>query len=155
MSDWGTTERVDAQLIFADGTTLSGEMHMQVRVAYHDGPETPLEMLNRPEAFFALSLAGGVAFISKAQVAVVSCGPMPPPLEAERASAARQIGLDVLMANGDQHRGWTSLELPPPRARPLDYLNMNSDTEPFFTVSTETVTCYINRAHVRLVRPLD
>ena len=49
MSDWGITTQ------------------------YPPGPETPLEMLDRADAFFALTLAGGVTFIPKTQVVVVSC----------------------------------------------------------------------------------
>ena len=78
MSDWAATERLPAEIQLAEGVTLRGELHLQARVAYHDGAETPLEMLNRGDAFFALSVSDGIAFISREQVAVVTCAPPQP-----------------------------------------------------------------------------
>ena len=90
MSDWGATQRVAAEVVLADGVVLEGDLHLATSTAYHPETESPLEMLNRPEPFFALTLQQGeVAFVSKAQVAVVSCRDQLPLSDPARASAAR------------------------------------------------------------------
>ncbi len=71
---WGSIYQEEARVVFADGGTIDGHLHLLARVNYPAGPETPLEMLNRPEPFFALTGAkGGPVLVSKAQAAVVSC----------------------------------------------------------------------------------
>lgn len=153
MSNWASTERLPAEVTLAESVILQGEIHLQPRVGHHDGPETPLEMLNRPEPFFPVTLSGGqIAFAAKSQVAVVTCQPGVAMSDSERASAAKTIRLDVTMAGGSAFNGWASLELPPTRNRTLDYLN---EPGPFFLLRTEAATCYINRAYVRVVKPAD
>ena len=153
MSNWASTERLPAEVTLAESVALQGEIHLQPRVGHHDGPETPLEMLNRPEPFFPVTLSNGqIAFAAKAQVVMVTCDPGVAVSDAERASAAKTIRLDVTMAGGHQFNGWAALELPPTKNRTLDYLNQPG---PFFMLRTEAATCYINRTHVRVVRPGD
>jgi hypothetical protein len=153
MGDWASTERISADISLADQARLSGELHVQGRVAHHDGPETPLEMLNRPDAFFPVTLEQGkVAFLAKAQVSVVACPPNLGPSDPERVSAAKTIALEIVMAGGEEFRGWATLELPPTRARTLDYLNAPGQ---FFSLFGEDATRFINRSHVRVVRPTD
>lgn len=152
MSDWGATQRVSAEVVLADGAMLEGELHLATRATYSAATESPLEMLNRGDPFFPLTLQqGGVAFVSKAQVAVVSCRDQSP-LDPDRASAARLVALEVSLANGAEYRGRATYELPPARSRTLDYVN---GPERFFTVWTDDLTRYINKALVRLIRPLD
>ena len=152
MSDWGATQRVSAQVVLADGAVLEGDLHLAARATYPADTESPLEMLNRADPFFALSLSqGGVAFVSKAQAVVVSCRDQTP-LDPARASAARLVALEVSLANGTEYKGRATYELPPARARTLDYVN---GAERFFTVWTEDLTRYINKSLVRLIRPLD
>jgi len=153
MSDWAATERLPAEILLAEGVTLRGELHLQARVAYHDGAETPLEMLNRAEPFFALSVSDGIAFVSREQVAVVTCAPPQPVApDAERLNAATRFQLEVVLWGGATYRGSALLELPPNRARLLDYLNTPGR---FFAVTTDAETRYVNRSHVSLVRPFD
>jgi hypothetical protein len=153
MSDWAATERLPAEIQLAEGVTLRGELHLQARVAYHDGAETPLEMLNRGDAFFALSVSDGIAFISREQVAVDTCAPPQPVApDTERLAAATRFGLEVVLWGGATYRGWAIMELPASRARLLDYLNTAGR---FFTVATDTETRYVNRSHVSIVRPFD
>ena len=112
MSDWAATERLPAEIQLAEGVTLRGELHLQARVAYHDGAETPLEMLNRGDAFFALSVSDGIAFISREQVAVVTCAPPQPVApDTERLAAATRFGLEVVLWGGATYRGWAIIEL--------------------------------------------
>lgn len=153
MSDWGAVTRMPAEISLADGSSLKGEIHLQGLVPNHEGPETPLEMMDRQEPFFAVALEqGGVLFVSKAQTTFVTCGPQTAAADPERFSAAKLIGLEVTMYNGTQLRGWATLELPPTSARALDYLNGSGL---FFALWTHASTWVINRFYTRVVRPLD
>lgn len=152
MSDWGITTKVPAEVVLAEGIMLAGDLHLYARTTYPPGPETPLEMLNREDAFFALTLDGGVTFIPKTQVIVVSCRDQARLLDPERASAARQIELEVVMQGGTEYRGRAVLELPPSRSRSLDYLN---GAGVFFALASDDVSWYINKSRVRFARPLD
>jgi hypothetical protein len=152
MSDWGAVQRVSAEVVLADGHVLEGDLHLAALPTYPAATESPLEMLNRSDPFFALSLAqGGVAFVSKAQAAVVSCQDQSP-LDPARVSAARMVGIEVSLANGTEYRGRATYELPAARARTLDYVN---GSERFFTVWTDHLARYINKSLVRIIRPLD
>lgn len=152
MSDWGITTKVPAEVVLAEGIVLAGDLHLYARTTYPPGPETPLEMLNRDDAFFALTLDGDVTFIPKTQVIVVSCRDQARLLDPERASAARQIELEVVMQGGTEYRGRAVLELPPSRSRSLDYLN---GAGVFFALASDDVSWYINKSRVRFARPLD
>ncbi|MBA3495703.1 MAG: hypothetical protein H0T86_01195 [Gemmatimonadales bacterium] len=152
MSDWGTTTRVPAEVVLAEGIVLAGDLHLYARPTYPPGPETVLEMLNRQESFFALTLDGAVTFLSKTQVVVVTCRDQAALADPDRASAARQIELEVVVQGGTEFRGRAALELPPSRSRTLDYLN---GAGVFFAIGTEEVSWYVNKSRVRIARPLD
>jgi hypothetical protein len=153
MNDWGATQRVTAEVVLADGAVLEGDLHLAARSTVPLDTESPLEMLNRAEPFFALTLGQGeVAFVSKAQVAVVSCRDQLPLTDPARASAARLVTLEVAVATGAEYRGRSTFELPPSRARALDYVNAQGS---FFTVWSNDLTRYFNKSLVRLIRPLD
>jgi hypothetical protein len=153
MSDWGATRRISAEVVLADGVVLEGDLHLVASAAYPLSSESPLDMLNRPDPFFALTLGEGeVAFVSKAQVALVSCRDANPDADPERASVARLVALEVALASGAEYRGRSTFELPPSRARALDYVNTPGR---FFTVWTNDLTRYFNKSLVRLIRPLD
>jgi hypothetical protein len=153
MSDWGATQRVSAEVILADGVVLEGDLHLAASAAYPLDTESPLEMLNRAEPFFALTLgAEGVAFVPKAQVAVVSCRDQTQTSDPTRASAARLVALEVVVTTGAEYRGQCSFELPPSRSRALDYVNAPGL---FFTVWTNDLTRFFNKSLIRLIRPLD
>jgi hypothetical protein len=153
MNDWGATQRVTAEVVLADGAVLEGDLHLASRSTVPLDTESPLEMLNRAEPFFALTLGQGeVAFVSKAQVAVVSCRDQLPLTDPARASAARLVALEVAIATGAEYRGRSTFELPPSRARALDYVNAQGS---FFTVWSNDLTRYFNKSLVRLIRPLD
>jgi hypothetical protein len=153
MSDWGATQRVAARVLLAEGVVLAGELHLLARVTNPLDTESPLEMLNRDDPFFALTIPeGGVAFVSKAQVSVVSCRDHAPLDDPDRVSAAKLVGLSVELTDGVEYRGRSTFELPPARARALDYINGSGR---FFALWTDDVTQYINKSLVRLIRPLD
>jgi hypothetical protein len=153
MSDWGATQRVPARVMLAEGVVLAGELHLLARPAYPSDTESPLEMLNREDPFFALTQPeGGVTFVSKAQVSVVACQEQKDVDDPDRASAAKLVELAVELMDGVEYRGRSTFELPPARARALDYVNGPGR---FFTLRTDDLTQYINKSLVRLIRPLD
>lgn len=153
ISHWASTERTRAEITLAGQVVVTGELHLQPRVAHHEGAETPLEMLNRPDPFFPVTLGGGeIAFLAKAQVLRVACDPSVLDTDPERHGAVKTIGLEVRMADGTEHRGRAELELPPTRARALDYLNSAGQ---FFALLGGGALHFLNRDHVRVVRPID
>ncbi|MDH3495619.1 MAG: hypothetical protein OER21_02545 [Gemmatimonadota bacterium] len=153
MNQWSKTERVPAEVIFSEGISLCGDLHLQPGSANHLGPETPLEMLNRPEGFFPLSLPSGeVALLAKTQTAVVICEREPQLPDAERRSIAKSVDLVVRMVGGTEYRGTAAFEMPPANSRALDFMN---EPERFFALEDEATTWYINRTLVRHVHPQD
>ena len=140
-------------MVLAEGVVLAGELHLLARATYPSESESPLEMLNRADPFFALTLGeGGVAFVSKAQVAVVSCQNLEPRDDPDRANAAKLVMLSVELTDGVEYRGRSLFELPPNRARALDYVNAPGR---FFSLATDGIMQYINKSQVRFIRPLD
>ncbi|HZE74147.1 MAG TPA: hypothetical protein VE091_02490 [Gemmatimonadales bacterium] len=151
--DWGSIRQEAAQVLLAEGIVIDGSLHLLLRLQYPPGPETPIEMLNRIDPFFALTgSSGGVLFVPKAQTAMVTCHHQAPPTDPERLSAAKMIAMDVVVVGGREFRGRAALELPPGRNRALDYVNGPGT---FFTLWTDDVTHYVNKLLVRTIRPLD
>lgn len=149
---------VAAHVQVAGGAPRPGQVFVAERVPQHDGPETVLEMLNRPEMFFAFrpedpAKGEGFIFMSKAQTVSVAQDRQAPISDPARLSAAKLIGLELVLADGSTISGWASVELPPEQSRLLDYLNASDD--PFFAVWTHAATHNVNRSHVRFARPLD
>lgn len=153
MSDYGSTNRVTAVVALDDGLIVEGDLHLLTRPAYPPGPESPLEMLNRADPFFALTLPDGVVtFVSKAQVSVVDCREQPPLTDPDRISAAKLLALRVTLDSGAEYQGRATVELPPGRSRVLDYVNAPGG---FFSLFADETTHYFNKSRVRLIRPLD
>ncbi len=153
MSDWGVTSRVSARVALAGGAVIEGDLHLATRPSYPPGPETPIEMLNRADPFFALSLPdGGVVFLPKAGVAVVACPEPSPWADPERVSAAKQLELAVELPDGSEYRGHALAELHPSRSRALDYVN---GAGLFFALWGDGLARYFNKSHVRSIRPYD
>lgn len=154
MSEWSSAvTQVPAELLLGDGSLLRGDLHVQARSRHGDRPESPAEFLNRPEPFFAVTgRDGGVLLLARAQVAVVTVAPysvLEPP---DRVMAAVALELAVTMSGGVELRGRARAELPPGSARAIDYLNAAGS---FFVLATDDAIRFVNRAHVRLVRPLQ
>jgi hypothetical protein len=125
------------------------------RVPHHDGPETVLELLNRPEGFFAFRPAEDdeILLVSKVQTVSLTVDRQAPIADPARLSAARTLGLEVVLAGGATLGGWASVELPEQHGRLLDYLNASH--EAFFAVWSHASTHYVNRAYVLFARPLS
>src|SRR5262245_34454330 len=120
------------------GSKREGEVFVMERVPQHAGPETPLDMLNRPEAFFPFrskgdGAGGGVLLVAKARTVSLTV-PRTQPEDSARLSAAKQASLEVTLADGSKLTGWATLELPQHHSRLLDYLNASN--EPFFAITT-------------------
>ena len=149
---WVSTERVHAPLL-DDDTTLEGQLHLQPRVAHRDAPETVLEMLNRDEGYFPMTLdAGGTVFVSKALVAVVEVPEGPATADTVGEQLGRSVELEVTLRGGERRRGVGRIALPPVRTRALDYVNSQ---DPFLSLHTPGGLVFVGRAHVRFVRPID
>lgn len=144
-----------ARVLMTQGVTQAGEVYVMERVPQHDGPETVLEMLNRREAFFAFRPEAGeeVLLVSKGHIVSVTMDRQAPISDPARLSAAKLLGLEIVLAGGSTLSGWASAELPPEHSRLLDYLNASQD--PFFALWTHASTHYVNRAHVLYALPLD
>ena len=53
------TYRVPATITLSEGTLIEGDIHPQPLTVRHEGRETPVDLLNRPERFLAVSLPSG------------------------------------------------------------------------------------------------
>lgn len=150
---WGDTLRIRSELLVTGGRTLVGDLHLQPFAPSHSGPESVADALARSDAFFPLTgVEGRAVLVAKAQVLTVDVPPAAEPQDPERLSAARRLRLEVELSDGSTHVGTVPCELPYNPLRPLDLLN---DRPGFFPLRTADVVRYINRAHVRVVTPLD
>jgi hypothetical protein len=147
---------VPASLRLTEGDRREGQIYVMERVPQHTGPETPLEMLNRAEGFFAFRSENGgeestVLLVAKARTIALSVRRDAAAEDPARLSAAKLAGIALALADGSSLIGWATLELPVHHARLLDYLNSSSD--PFFAVTTADAVHLVNRAHVLYARP--
>jgi hypothetical protein len=144
---------VPVRLRLATGDPLEGAVFVMDRVPHRDGPETVLEMLNRPEAFFPFRPADGapVLLVARAHTLTVSVATTDLLSDPDRREAAQAIALGVTLSTGEVLSGEAWFEAPVTQQRPLDYLN--AAREPFFALVHGDVTDYVNRAHVRHAQP--
>ncbi len=144
-----------ARLQLTHGASRTGEIFVFDRVTEHTGPETPLEMLNRPEGFFPFRADGkeAVLLVTKALTVSLTVPHGASINDPDRLSAAKMIPLDVMLANGTTLDGVALFEAPDHHARLLDYLN--ASREPFFAISTGDAMHYVNRSHVLYARPKE
>lgn len=144
---------VAARITLSQGSPRGGTIFLAVRVPQHDGPETPLEMLNRPDPFFPFRPADDdMMLVAKSQMIAldVEHGPISDP---DRMTAAKELRLELVLSNGTTIAGSARVELPEHHARTLDYLNASA--VPFIALSNLDTTHFVNRAHVLFVRPQD
>jgi|SRR5579859_103790 len=150
-------QSVAARLLLTEGKERHGAVYVMARASHREGPETPLEMLNRPEGFFPFLPDGSkdVQLISRAQTITLSIPSDDPAAHPSqmRLSGARLVGLEVKLDTGKSIAGHASLELPRHQTRVIDYLNATPDS--FFAVTADGATYFVNRAHVLYVLPTD
>jgi hypothetical protein len=154
MTTWLDTRRERVEITVTGNRTLVGDIHLLLAAETHAGPESAVDLLNRHEPFFAVTFPEEqTVFLAKSQVLVVTLPPPPRPAidDPQRESAARHLQLEVEMADGSVFEGDVALELPPDRARLLDFLNL---APPFFALSNPEGIRLIHRAHVRTVSPV-
>lgn len=146
---------IPASLLMTGAGPRDGQIYVMERVPQHAGPETPLDMLNRPEGFFPFRPTddGAVLLVAKARTVTLSVPRTTAPEDPARLSAAKQARIELTLADGSRLSGWATLELPAHHSRVLDYLNATLD--PFFAVATEDQVHMVNRAHVLYARPED
>jgi hypothetical protein len=149
---WGSTFRVRAEVLVTGGGTLTGFLHLQPLALFHSGPENPEDALNRNEAFFPLTSEHETHFLAKSQVIAVTVRTVLPVRDLDRVEAARTLGMQVVLSDGSEFVGAVTSELPPDRARVLDFLN---HAPGFFCLIDQDAMRFVNRTHVRLVTPLD
>ncbi len=106
MSEYQETYRVHARVTLSEGPSIEGDIHLQTGSALHLGGETAVEMLNRPERFFAVSFSSGdVALVCKAQVAIVTCDADLWEPDPERRVISKKFLLDVSLIGGQRISG--------------------------------------------------
>src|SRR6266702_4084026 len=132
---------VPAILLLAGGGKREGEVYVMERVPQHVGPETPLDMLNRPEPFFPFRPKKGsdrILLVAKARTVTLSV-PRPQGEDSVRLSAAKKATMEITLADGSILSGWATLELPQHHSRLLDYLN--AVAAPFFASAPISCIC--------------
>jgi len=131
-----------------------GSVFVMDRVPHHDGTETVLEMLNRPDGFFAFKPdeSEGILLVAKAHTVAVSIAGAPIS-DPARLSAAQAADLELVLEGGSSISGRAQFELPDGHRRLLDYLNASS--EAFFGITQGATTHFVNRVHVLYARPAD
>src|SRR5213592_257653 len=95
---------VPATLLLAGGGHREGEVYVMERVPQHAGSETPLDMLNRPDAFFPFRSrkdGEGVLLVAKARTVSLTV-PRRDDLDSARLSAAKQVSLELTLADGSK-----------------------------------------------------
>jgi hypothetical protein len=155
MSDFSIPRvSIPANLLLTDGDRRPGEIYVMERVPQHSGPETPLDMLNRPEGFFPFRPAGegAILLVTKAHTISLSIATDAATQDPVRLSAAKLVAVELTLVGGSTLRGFATAELPAHHSRLLDYLN---DSSPFFAVSAGEEFHFVNRAHVLYARPED
>src|SRR5256886_15778685 len=110
-------------------------------------------MLNRAEGFFAFRPAddGDVLLVSKTHTIWVSLDRQAPITDPVRLSAARMLGVEVVLAGGATPGGWAGVELPEEHARLLDYFEASPGA--LFAGWSHAATHHVNRAVVLFARP--
>jgi hypothetical protein len=147
---------VPALLLQTGGGKRQGEIYVMERVPQHAGPETPLDMLNRPEGFFPFRPnddGKAILLVTKARTVALTVRRTTTSEDPDRISAARTGRLEITLADGSRLSGSATIEMPQHHSRLLDYLN--ASTDPFFAITAADDVHLINRAHVLYARPED
>src|SRR2546427_3637518 len=144
---------VVVRLQLTHGAPRTGEIFLFERVPQHSGPETPLEMLNRPEGFFPFRADGksAVLLVTKAHTVLLSVPHAASISDPDRLSAARTIRLDVMLANGSTLAGGAAFAAPQYHAPLLDYLN--AFHQPVFGLPAPHAQHHVDRLPRLVARP--
>ena len=147
---------VPATLRLTAGSPRRGAIYLMERVPQHSGPETPLEMLNRPDGFFPFRPegdGGAVLLATKAHTIMLSIAADDAAQDPARLSAAKLVSVALTLVDGSTLQGFATAELPEHHSRLLDYLNASAT--PFFAVSAGEEFHFVNSAHVLYAQPQE
>ncbi len=148
---WMATQRQRVEVRLTD-RSVRGDIHLQPVARLHAGPETPGDLLNREESFFALMVESEQPlFIAKRHVLYVELPAQPAIDDPDRASAARRVELDVELSDGSHLEGVVMIELPPDRLRAIDFLNAAPE---FFPLWSPACVRIVNKRQLRAAGPL-
>ncbi len=149
---WVDTRRLRAEILLSGRRLITGDIYLQLVAETHSGPESPVDLLNRQEEFFAVMLDGEQpVFLAKSQVLYVRLPPQPTIDDPDRESAARRLNLEIELTDGTVCEGLVAIELPPDRPRMLDFLNI---VPGFFAMAAPEAVLLLNKRHIRAASPL-
>lgn len=152
MSTWPGTRRQRADIYLTGHRQIAGDIYLLLAAETHNGPESPLDLMNRDEAFFVVMQDGErPVILAKSQVLYLRLPPQPAIDDPVRESAAGHLRLDLELSDGTAVEGLVAFELPPSRPRMLDFLNL---VPGFFAMETAGATVLLNKSHIRTVSPL-
>jgi hypothetical protein len=130
------------------GETLEGELFLQPSARYRAGPQHPAELLNEPDPFVPLAVAGdGLVLLAKSQMIRIQFDAD----DADTDSAGvERAAVEVVFADGSNVSGMLTLETRADRPRLLDFLN--DDHQPFLVLESPSGITLINRRAIAKVR---
>ena len=140
-------ERVQATLLLAPGTSISGSFFVAGHSSVRQGRERVGDLLNAHAGFFPFELRdGSTVLYNRAHVVVVTLEP--PISEATDDSGyavAVQRHVEVMLSTGMRVRGIVAVYSPPGHQRLSDYAR---SPETFRYLVTQKNTLIINVAHI-------
>lgn len=136
-----------------DQQVIKGELFLSLTAKNHTGRETVLDFMNEPEDFFVLKVATAAAIniINKARIMDISV-----PLELElaevdmEAMGIKEEPMTIVFNDNFKLTGKSFIDLPPEKARAIDFLNLE---QRFFLLVTDSAAHVINRRHISYVIP--
>jgi hypothetical protein len=141
--------RCPVMLEMSDGEQLRGDIFLRPVSRFRPDPQTPVEFLNEPDAYFALVSPNGIGLmISKENVLRVETDL---PVEDDSVDVPRLgLEIEITLNGGAICHGTVFLDTPAERGRLIDF--MNSYQGRFLVVYDTTKVTLLNRravAHVR------
>lgn len=136
-----------------DQQVIKGELFLSLMAKNHTGRETVLDFMNEPEEFFVLKVpaAASVNIINKARIMDISVS-----LELElaevdmEAMGIKEEPMTIVFNDNFKLTGKSFIDLPPEKARAIDFLNQ---AQRFFLLVTDSAAHIINRRHISYVIP--
>jgi hypothetical protein len=136
-------ETRDVGLILSDGTSLAGEVFLNLYGAHHFGPQRVGDLLLGPERFLPLRSASGTRLVNIAHILQARVG------AAEETDPLMLLGerhaVAVTTASGERIETVLYANLPDGSQRVKDYLNQPLR---FFTFFLPEAVLYLHRAAI-------
>ena len=140
-------ERVQATLMLAPGTSVSGSFFVAGHSSVRQGRERVGDLLNSQAGFFPFELRdGSTVLYNRAHVVVVALElPISEAAQDSGYAVAMQRHVDVVLSTGMHVRGIVAVYSPPGHQRLSDYAR---SPEAFRYLVTQKNTLIINVAHI-------